>query len=124
MSESADAAPGYIRAFDVITGDVEWIFHTIPRPGEVGYETWPKDAHDRIGGANAWAGISLDEERGVVYVPTGSASFDFWGGNRKGENLFANSVIALDVETGEYIWHYQLVHHDLWDRDLPARQTW
>ena len=120
VSENADAAPGYVRAFNILTGKVEWVFHTIPKPGEYGYSTWPKNAYEQIGGANAWAGISLDEERGVVYIPTGSASFDFWGGNRLGENLFANSIIALDASTGKRIWHYQTVHHDIWDRDLPA----
>ena len=120
VSEGSDAAPGHIQAFDVRTGDIEWVFHTIPKPGEFGYDTWPEDAYTRIGGANAWAGISLDEKRGVIYAPTGSASFDFWGGNRKGNNLFANSIIAIKAETGERVWHYQTVHHDLWDRDLPA----
>ena len=120
VSENADAAPGYIRAFNARTGAVEWVFHTIPKPGEYGYETWPEDAYGKIGGANAWAGISLDVERGVVYAPTGSASFDFWGGNRNGSNLFANCIIAIDAETGQRLWHYQTVHHDLWDRDLPA----
>ena len=120
VSENADAAPGYVRAFNILSGEVEWIFHTIPKPGEYGYSTWPKDAYNQIGGANAWAGISLDKKRGVVYVPTGSASFDFWGGNRLGENLFANSIIAIDASTGKRLWHYQTVHHDIWDRDLPA----
>ena len=120
VSEGADAAPGHIRAYNIKTGELAWTFHTIPHPGEVGYETWPPDAWQRIGGANNWAGMSVDEERGIVYVPTGSASFDFWGGNRKGQNLFANSLIALNAETGERIWHYQTVHHDIWDRDLPA----
>ena len=120
VSENADAAPGYVRAFNILTGKVEWVFHTIPKPGEYGYSTWPKNAYNQIGGANAWAGISLDKKRGVVYIPTGSASFDFWGGNRLGKNLFANSIIALDASTGKRIWHYQTVHHDIWDRDLPA----
>ena len=120
VSENADAAPGHIRDFNARTGAVEWVFHTIPKPGEYGYDTWPKDAYSKIGGANAWAGISLDVERGVVYAPTGSASFDFWGGNRKGSNLFANCIIAIDAENGQRLWHYQTVHHDLWDRDLPA----
>jgi len=120
VSEFTDAAPGYIRAYDVRTGKVRWTFHTIPKPGEYGYDTWPEDAYTRIGGANSWAGMSLDEQRGVVYVPTGSAAFDFYGGNRPGKNLFANCVLALDAETGERKWHYQTVHHDIWDRDLPA----
>lgn len=119
--ETADAAPGHIRAYDVRTGALQWIFHTIPHPGEVGYETWPDStAYKKLGGANNWAGMSLDEERGIVYVPTGSVSGDFYGGIREGQNLFANSLIALEAATGKYIWHYQTVHHDLWDRDLPA----
>jgi quinoprotein glucose dehydrogenase len=121
LAESADAAPGHIRAFDVRTGERKWIFHTIPHPGEKGFETWEdKEAWKKFGGANNWAGMSLDEERGIVYVPTGSLGGDFYGGTRKGQNLFANSLIALDAATGKYIWHYQVVHHDLWDRDLPA----
>ena len=120
VSEGLPAAPGHIRAFNVRSGELEWIFHTIPQPGEYGYETWPEEAYTYIGGANSWSGMSLDEERGIVFVPTGSAAADFYGGNRKGENLFANCLIALDAETGERIWHYQTVHHDIWDRDLPA----
>jgi len=121
LAESADAAPGHIRAYDVRTGERRWIFHTIPHPGEVGYDTWPdKDAWKKLGGANNWAGMSLDEGRGIVYVPTGSVSGDFYGGFRKGQNLFGNSLIALDAATGKYLWHFQVVHHDLWDRDLPA----
>lgn len=120
VSENNDAAPGYVRAFNAVTGALDWVFHTIPRPGEYGYETWPADAYKRAGGANSWAGFSLDEQRGMVFVPTGSASFDFWGGNRLGDNLFANSVIAVNAATGERIWHYQTIRHDMWDRDLPA----
>jgi quinoprotein glucose dehydrogenase len=120
VSEDRIAAPGYIRAYNVRTGEQEWIFHTIPKPGEYGYWTWPEDAYKRIGGANNWSGMSVDEERGMVFIPTGSASFDFYGGNRLGENLFANCILALNAETGERIWHFQTVHHDLWDRDLPA----
>ncbi|MEX2593798.1 MAG: PQQ-binding-like beta-propeller repeat protein [Anditalea sp.] len=120
VSENDDAAPGYIRAFNVVSGKLEWVFHTIPKPGEFGHETWPEDSFLHAGGANSWAGMSLDEDRGIVYVPTGSASFDFWGGKRHGENLFANSVLALNAENGNRIWHFQTVHHDLWDRDLPA----
>ena len=121
VGESADAAPAPIRAFDIITGKLKWMFHTIPHPGEKGYETWPdKDAYKKLGGANNWAGMSLDEKRGIVYVPTGSVGGDFYGGFRKGENLYGNSLLALDAETGKYLWHYQVVHHDLWDRDLPA----
>lgn len=121
VMETADAAPGDVRAFDAMTGQLKWVFHTIPRPGEKGYETWPdKDAWKKLGGANSWAGMSLDEERGIVYIPTGSVSGDFYGGFRRGQNLFGNSLIALDAATGKYIWHFQVVHHDLWDRDLAA----
>lgn len=114
------AVPGHIRAFNVQSGAQEWIFHTIPQPDEFGYDTWPVAAWQYVGGANVWAGFSLDEERGIVYAPTGSASFDFYGGDRAGENLFANTLLALDANTGERLWHYQTVHHDIWDRDLPA----
>lgn len=121
VAESADAAPGHIRAYDVRTGERKWIFHTIPQPGEKAYETWEdKDAWKKFGGANCWAGMSLDEKLGIVYVPTGSVGGDFYGGLRKGQNLFGNSLIALDAATGKYLWHFQIVHHDLWDRDLPA----
>ena len=115
-----ESAPGHIRAFDVRTGALRWTFKTIPHPGEPGYETWPPDAYTRVGGANAWTGITVDEARGLVFVPTGSAAFDFWGGNRKGQNLYANSLLALDAATGARRWHYQFVRHDLWDRDPPA----
>jgi len=121
VSEGKVAAPGHIRAFDVKTGEQKWIFHTIPHPGEFGYETWPKEAYQTIGGANAWAGLSLDQALGILYVPTGSPSFDFHGGNRHGDNLFGNSLIALNAKNGERIWHFQTIHHDLWDRDLPAQ---
>jgi quinoprotein glucose dehydrogenase len=120
VHEGPIAAPGYIRAFDVKTGQLKWVFNTIPKPGETGYETWPKDAWQRIGGANSWSGMSVDHKRGLVFAGTGSASFDFYGGNRKGQNLFANCVLALNAETGERKWHYQTVHHDVWDRDHPA----
>jgi quinoprotein glucose dehydrogenase len=114
------SAPGHVRAFDVRTGKLRWVFHTIPWPGEYGYDTWPVDAWTRIGGANAWSGISVDEARGLVFLPTGSAAFAFWGGNRHGANLFANCLLVLNAETGKRVWHYQFVHHDLWDRDLPS----
>lgn len=120
VSESIGHLPGHIRAYDVRTGEMKWIFHTIPYPDEFGYETWSQDAYQKSGGANAWTGFSLDEKRGIVYVPTGSASFDFYGGDRVGANLFANCIIALDANTGERIWHYQTVHHDVFDYDLPA----
>jgi len=121
VSESDDSAPGHIRAYDVITGKLRWIFHTIPHPGEKGYETWPDStAWKRLGGANDWGGMALDEKRGIVYLPTGSIGDDFYGAKRKGTDLFANCLIALDAATGKYLWHYQVIHHDLWDRDLPA----
>ncbi|MDQ8203798.1 PQQ-binding-like beta-propeller repeat protein [Pelagicoccus sp. SDUM812003] len=116
----APSAPGPIRAYDVRTGELVWKFNTIPRPGEFGYDTWPEDAYLKTGGANVWTGMSIDRERGMVFCPTGSAAFDFWGGDRLGQNLFANCLLALDARTGERIWHYQFVHHDIWDRDLPA----
>ena len=99
---------------------MRWIFHTIPRPGESGSETWPPDAWQRVGGANSWAGITVDEARGIAFVPTGSATYDFYGGDRAGDNLFANTLLALDAATGKRLWHYQIVRHDVWDRDLPA----
>jgi len=114
------AAPGHIRAYDVRTGRIVWTFHTIPQPGEPGHETWPPDAWQRSGGANVWTGMAVDEKRGLVFCPTGSAAFDFWGGDRIGRNLYANCLLALDGKTGRLVWHYQFVHHDLWDRDLPA----
>ncbi|WP_020597368.1 PQQ-binding-like beta-propeller repeat protein [Spirosoma panaciterrae] len=122
LSEGADAAPGYVQAFDVRTGKLAWVFHTIPHPGEFGYETWPKDTwkNTEVGGANNWAGMAIDQQRGILYVPTGSAAFDFYGGNRKGQNLFANCLLALDARSGKRLWHYQFVHHDIWDRDFPS----
>lgn len=120
VGETPDAAPGHIRAFNIRTGKLAWVFHTIPHPGEYGYETWSKDSWREAGGANSWAGMSVDRKNGIVFVPTGSASYDFYGANRKGDNLFANSIIALDANSGKRIWHFQTVHHDLWDRDLPA----
>jgi quinoprotein glucose dehydrogenase len=123
VSEDLPASPGDIRAFDVRTGKIRWTFHTIPHPGEYGYETWPKDAWIYIGGVNDWAGMSLDQKRGLVFCATGSASFDFYGANRIGDDLFANCVIALKADTGERVWHFQGVKHDLWDRDFPAAPT-
>lgn len=121
VAEEAVSAPGHIRAYDVHTGALRWIFHTIPQPGEPGFESWEDSAaYKHIGGANAWAGFSMDEEKGIVFAPTGSAAFDFYGGKRKGNNLYANCVLALDAATGKRIWHYQTVHHDVWDRDLPT----
>jgi quinoprotein glucose dehydrogenase len=114
------SAPGYIRAYDVETGELKWVFHTIPHPGEEGHDTWPQDAWKTAGGANAWGGLAVDESRGWVFCPTGSPAFDFWGGNRVGKNLYGNSLLVIDAKTGKKVWHYQIVHHDLWDRDLPA----
>lgn len=123
VSETVKPVPGHIRAYDVHTGEIKWIFHTIPHPGEYGYDTWPKDAYLKSGGANVWAGFSLDKEREIVFAPTGSPSFDFYGGDRIGTNLFGNSIIALDANTGKRLWHFQAVHHDLQDYDLPAPPT-
>src|SRR5687768_8918221 len=120
VGEGEGSAPGHVRAYDVRTGAIRWTFHTIPRPGELGHDTWPAEAWRTAGGANSWAGMSVDVKRGVVYIPTGSATPDFYGGHRAGANLFANSLLALDAETGKRLWHFQTVHHDLWDRDLPA----
>ena len=119
-SETLPASPGDIRAYDVRSGKLRWSFHTIPHPGEIGYDTWPKDAWKTSGAANNWAGMTVDTKRGIVYVPTGSAAFDFYGTDRIGDDLFADSLIALSAETGERIWHFQDVRHDLWDRDFPA----
>ena len=123
VSEGADAAPGDVRAFDVVTGKLVWTFHTIPYPYEMGYETWEnKDAYrnKEVGGANNWAGMALDVASGMLFVPTGSAAPDFYGGRRLGKNLYANCLLALDARTGIKRWHYQFTHHDLWDRDPPA----
>jgi quinoprotein glucose dehydrogenase len=121
--ETLPAPPGDVRAYDVRSGKLRWSFHTIPHPGEFGYETWPKDAWKYSGAANNWAGMAVDTKRGIVYVPTGSAAFDFYGANRVGDDLFANCLIALNAETGERIWHFQGVRHDLWDRDFPSPPT-
>ncbi|MDQ6926948.1 MAG: c-type cytochrome, partial [Candidatus Eremiobacteraeota bacterium] len=120
VPEALPSAPGDIRAYDVHTGALRWSFHTIPHPGEFGYETWPAEAWKIAGGVNAWAGVTIDTQRGVVFAATGSASYDFYGANRIGDDLFANTVLALDARTGRRIWHYQVLRHDLWDRDLPA----
>jgi len=121
--ESSPASPGDIRAFDARTGKLRWTFHTIPHPGEFGYDTWPKDAWTYIGNAGDWMGMSLDEKHGIVFVPTANADDAYVGTNRLGDNLFAVSLIALNAETGERIWHFQTVKHDLWDRDVPAPPT-
>ncbi|MEP6749060.1 MAG: PQQ-binding-like beta-propeller repeat protein [Bacteroidota bacterium] len=121
VDEGQHAAPGHIRAYDTRTGKRRWIFHTIPQPGEFGYDTW-KDtaAYKYVGGANAWSGFSLDKKRGIVFACTGSASYDFYGGKRLGDDLFGNCILALDAATGKRIWHFQSVHHDIWDRDIPS----
>ena len=118
--ETHPAPPGDIRGYDVHTGALRWSFHTIPHPGEPGYETWPPDAWKTAGAANDWAGMSLDAEHGIVYVPTGSAVMDFYGGDRIGDDLYANCILALDAMTGKLLWHFQGVHHDIWDRDFPT----
>jgi quinoprotein glucose dehydrogenase len=122
VSEDQDSAPGYIQAFNVKTGTLAWIFVTIPYPGEPGYDTWSKNsyANVNVGSANCWTGMAVDKKRGILYVPTGSAAPDFWGGDRVGNNLYANCLLALDATTGKLIWYQQTVHHDLWDRDLPS----
>ncbi len=122
LSEGADAAPGDIRAFNIKTGKLAWTFHTIPYPNEKGYETFPPNAYknEDVGAANNWAGMAVDKKRGILYVPTGSAGYDFYGGLRHGSNLYANCLLALNARTGERLWHFQTMHHDIWDRDLPA----
>ncbi|MCB0686412.1 MAG: PQQ-binding-like beta-propeller repeat protein [Saprospiraceae bacterium] len=120
LRENYEALSGDIRAYDVRTGKMRWTFHTLPHPGEFGYDTWSEDSYKNIGGANAWAGVSIDRRRGLVFAATGAPAFDFHGGERKGQNLFANCVIALDAASGKYVWHFQTSHHDLWDYDLPT----
>jgi quinoprotein glucose dehydrogenase len=114
------SAPGDLRAFDVVTGKLVWQFHTVPHPGEFGYDTWPKDAYKYAGGANTWGEISIDPVRGIAYFPTGSPTYDYYGADRIGANLFGTSLIALDARTGKRVWHFQMVHHDLWDYDNAA----
>jgi quinoprotein glucose dehydrogenase len=120
VPETLPGAPGDLRAYDVHTGRIRWTFHTIPHPGEFGYNTWPPDAWKIAGGANAWAGLSVDPKNAIVFAATGSAAFDFYGANRIGDNLFADCVLALDARTGKRLWHFQGVKHDLWDLDFPA----
>jgi quinoprotein glucose dehydrogenase len=119
-AESAPAAPGMIRAFDVRTGALRWSFRTIPAPGRPGHDTWPAGASKTAGGANSWAGMVIDEKRGIVFAPTGSAVNDFYGADRVGDNLYANSLLALDARSGKLLWHFQGVHHDILDRDFPS----
>ncbi len=123
MGETRGTPPGDIRAFDVRTGKLRWSFHTIPHPGEFGYDTWPKDAWTYSGSANSWPGLVVDERRGMVFVPTGSASSDFYGFDRHGDNLFSNSVLALKADTGQRVWHFQAIKHDIWDRDFDSPPT-
>jgi quinoprotein glucose dehydrogenase len=118
--ESYLSAPGHLRAYDVVSGKLVWTFHTIPQPGEYGYDTWPKDAYRYVGGANTWGEISVDDKRGIAYFPTGSPTYDYYGADRVGSNLFGNCLLALDARTGKRLWHFQTVHHDLWDYDLTA----
>lgn len=118
--EEYGSPPGDLRAYDVRTGKLVWTFHTIPHPGEFGYDTWPKDAWKYIGGTNTWGGISIDEKRGIAYFPVGAPTYDFYGADRTGENLFGDCLLALDARTGKYLWHFQDVHHDLWDYDMAA----
>lgn len=120
VNETHGSLPGHIRAYDVRSGELKWTFHTIPHSGEFGYDTWPKAYYKTGGGANAWSGLSIDSDRGIVFAPLGSPTHDFFGIDRKGKGLFANSVLALDAATGEYRWHFQVSHHDLWDYDIPA----
>jgi glucose dehydrogenase len=122
-SETLPTPPGDIRAYDVKSGKLRWAFHTIPRPGEFGYATWPKEAWKYTGSANNWTGMALDVKRRLVFVPTGSAAYDFYGADRAGDNLFANCLIALRADTGERVWHFQAVRHDIWDRDFPSPPT-
>ena len=123
VSENLPATPGDIRAYDVRTGKLRWTFHTIPHPGEFGYDTWPPNAWKTSGAANNWAGMALDNKRGLVYVPTGSTAFDFYGADRHGDNLFANTLLCLDAATGKRKWHFQAVRHDVWDLDFPSAPT-
>ena len=120
LSELEESAPGHIRAYDVHTGKLKWMFKTIPAPGELGYDTWEDpEAYKFVGSANAWGGFSMDEKRGILYASTGTANADYYGGRRRGDNLFGNSILALDAATGKYIWHFQAIHHDIWDWDFP-----
>ena len=123
LPEALPSPPGDIRAFDVRTGAVKWQFHTVPHPGEFGYGTWPPGAWEYTGSANNWPGMAVDTERGIVFAPTGSAATDFYGADRVGDNLFANTLLALDAATGRRIWHFQAVKHDIWDRDFPSPPT-
>jgi quinoprotein glucose dehydrogenase len=113
------STPGNVGAWDILSGELQWVFHAIPHPGEVGYDTWPEDAYLTAGGVHNWSELTVDAGNGIVFVPFGSPRYDFFGGDREGDNLFGNSLVAIDAGTGDYLWHQQLVHHDLWDYDLP-----
>ncbi len=113
------STPGNVHAYDVVTGELRWVFHSIPHPGEFGYDTWPADAYLTAGGVHNWSELTVDEENGIAFIPFGSPRYDFYGGDRSGDNLYGNAIVALDARTGERLWHQQLVHHDLWDYDLP-----
>src|ERR1051325_11599727 len=118
--EEYESAPGDLRAYDTRTGKLVWTFHTVPHPGEAGYDTWPPDAWQYVGGTNTWGEISIDEKRAIAYFPLGSPTYDFYGADRKGANLYSDCLLALDARTGKYLWHFQMVHHDLWDYDAVA----
>ncbi|HSG34718.1 MAG TPA: PQQ-binding-like beta-propeller repeat protein [Sphingomonadaceae bacterium] len=113
------SSPADIQAYNVRTGEHVWTFHTVPHPGEFGYDTWPENEQDKLGGVHNWSESTIDTENGIIFIPTGTARFDFYGGNRPGDNLFGNSILALNARTGERIWHFQTIHHDLWDYDIP-----
>jgi quinoprotein glucose dehydrogenase len=119
-NEEYESGPGDVRAYNVRTGRLVWTFHTVPHPGEFGYDTWPKEAWKTVGGANAWSGLSLDVKRGIVFIPTASPKYNFYGADRTGTNLFGDCLIALNARTGKLIWYFQMVHHDIWDYDNPA----
>ncbi len=120
QGDAYSATPGDIHAYDVRSGKLLWVFHTVPHPGEFGYETWPADAWKTQGGVHNWNEMTVDEKRGIVYIPLGTARYDFYGADRRGQDLFGNSILALDARTGKRLWHFQTVHHDLWDYDLPT----
>src|SRR6185437_16516884 len=113
------SAPADIHAYDVLTGKLKWVFHTVPEKGEPGYDTWPARDHDKFGGVHNWSEFTVDTNAGIAYIPTGTARYDFYGGNREGKNLHANSINAIDIASGKLLWSYQVVHHDLWDFDIP-----
>jgi quinoprotein glucose dehydrogenase len=113
------SSPADVHAYDIRTGELKWIFHTVPRAGEFGADTWPEQGLGKYGGVHNWSESTVDAERGIVYIPTGTARYDFYGGNRHGANLFGNSIVALNARTGERLWHFQTIHHDLWDYDIP-----